>query len=153
MKNTIHIILSVFLSLLVQCNNGKGKDFERELELANYLSNIHGISIENYNGYVFILQAGFCGACTNEVTSFIDSFFSNNQVPSIFIFSKDQELLTKKFKSYKNSRTVIDRDFNLEKYGLITTSDFLLKYESGHIASYYDLKRDSFDKIKRIENL
>lgn len=151
MKNTVHIFLSVLLSLMVQCN-GKDKNFDREIELANYLTNIHGINIENYNGYVFILQAGFCGACTNEVTSFIDSFFSNNQTPSIFIFSKDQELLTKKFKSYKNSRTVIDRYFNLEKYGLITTSDILLKYENGGVIYHYDLKKVPFDKIKRIEN-
>ena len=143
----LKILLIFGVIFLLGCKSSK--KFEREVELRNYLQKNHEQSLDNYTGNIFILQAGFCGACTESVIGFIDRHFSKQVEQKIFILKEKRERFEEMFNSYINSKVFVDKDFQMAKYGLVFTTDIFLNLKNGEIEYWSFINSETINKLER----
>jgi hypothetical protein len=132
------------LSLLFfQCNKNIEK-FDRELELKDYLSNVHGIDLTDDNQLVFMLSNKTCN-CTGEPKEIIPNNFSKNNLHKIILIEKRDSVLVNALSKLSNTKIYFDTLSQMAEFGLSNSTDFVFEYKNNEIIywSYLSSKTDS----------
>lgn len=141
--------LLLLTTLFLSCNSLK--KFDREQELNSYLTKVHYIDLKHPK-IVILLQTNFCGACSQEVITFISNELKQSKMQTIIILSKEDKKIISELSSLNNKEVVIliDREYELEKYGLLFTSDLIFLFENSSISFWEFIEEEKFSEIKRI---
>jgi peroxiredoxin len=124
------------------------KKFERDKELYQYLSKVHDLNLDKKK-VIIILQTDFCGACTNNVISFLNEELEKLQIETIIIFSKNKKEITSQFdKENSNIKILFDKEFQIEKFGLQFTSDLFFLFENSYIQYWNFIEEEEFKSIQ-----
>lgn len=140
------ILLLIFIS--VQCNNNIEK-FDRELELKDYLSNVHGIDLSDDNQLVFLLSNKTCN-CTGEPKEIIPKNFSKNNLHKIILIEKRDSVLVSELSKLSNTKIYFDTLSQMAEYGLSNSTDFVFEYKNNDMIywSYLSSKTDSIIGVR-----
>jgi hypothetical protein len=143
LKLTNLFIYFIPLSILSNCNN-----FEREAELKKFLKNELRINHDAKEILqVFILQDKICGACTDEVLSFI---YSLDHEHSLVAVSNESKELIKQLKTNIGEKNIfVDSNKSIDRHGLRYARDLVVLFRQGELVFWSFIEHDKFDKIKK----
>ncbi|MEM8524750.1 MAG: hypothetical protein AAGG68_08900 [Bacteroidota bacterium] len=141
-----HIFLLFFILNLLGCKNNAS--FEREQEVINYLQKIHSVELSD-QAIVIMLQTNFCGACTEDVLSFIGKSISNVRIPIHLVLADDSMKIVGQLKDFEHVNVLIDKDFSLERYGLRYPTDLFFLIDHQSIRYWSFIEESHFKSIRR----
>ncbi len=135
-------ILSLILNLF-QCKNNK-EEFDREIELKDYIKNVHKVTLSNERQFIFLLSNKFCN-CTGDPKEIIPNIFANDSTNKIILLEKLDSNLLNSLSKLTNTNIYVDTLSQLASYGLSNSIDFIFEIKNKKIVywNYLDTKTDS----------
>lgn len=123
--------------------------FEREQELLSYIEKECSLDVSTER-WVVLLQTDMCGACTNQVITFILQEMHCDSIPVLVLFSSHNEQLLRRIcHNEGNLQCHVAVNYNFERYGIRYTDDMLFLISESKIREYYRLSQDRLRSIRK----
>lgn len=126
----IVIILFFAVAINTGCHDSEKPSFNREKELFSYLSDIHGLELDEFQDEtaLFLMQLDMCGACTERNKQFVHKLLSKRKgLKKIVVLSRKDIYMTDFLKSSSEDVVILtDKNFSINKYGLRFTKDIFV---------------------------
>ena len=104
-KISVTAILLFLILVCIQCNRCIEK-FDREVELKDYMTKVHGIDLSNDNQLVFLLSNKTCN-CTGEPQVIIPKYFSKNNLHKIILIEKRDSILVRSLSNTNHINIIV----------------------------------------------
>lgn len=146
MKSKLLFGSIIFLALF-SCNQQKPTG--REQGIIKYLESEQNINISNDSTYVVVIfETNFCGACHKDLMRFIREQL-NSKRNNIVVMQTFKKEVIEEFEKVPNLKFLIDKNYQLEKYGLIYVKSSVFLIKEKRVSYWSFISDDKFTDINK----
>lgn len=129
------------------CRPKAPKPVERQQQIVRYLQQVQGVAEASQSSYaVVVFETGFCGACHRDFLAFIRQHINPAKHTYIVMQEYKQEVADE-FGSLPNVELLTDKNFALEKYGLIYVKSTVFVVSEGNVIYWSFITDAKFNEI------